>query len=69
MSSSRIVLNFIILLTTVLLINSCSENHHSQNKEKNIVERIGIEVAVYKFHYKHGAKRMGEVIFKILKLN
>ena len=62
MSSFRLILNFIILLTTALLINSCSENQQNLNKEKKIVERIGIEVAVYKFHYKHGAKRMGEVI-------
>ncbi len=62
MSSSRRILNFIILLTTALLINSCSENQKNGSQEKKIVERIATEVSVYKFHYKYGTQRMGQVI-------
>ena len=58
----RLITSFIILLGVALSINSCTENQHNADKEKNIVERIGTEVAFYKFHYKYGAKRMGEVI-------
>ncbi len=62
LSFSKLLLNFIILLATALLINSCVENQQNVDKEKKIVERIGTEVAFYKFHFKYGAKRMGEVI-------
>jgi hypothetical protein len=62
MGFSRLPLNLIILLTIALLSNSCAENQQNTDKEKKVVERIGAEVAVYKFHFKHGSKRMGEVI-------
>ena len=60
--SFRLIINLFVLLTVTLLINSCSEKQQNTDKEKIIVERIETEVAVYKFHYKYGAKRMGEVI-------
>jgi hypothetical protein len=62
LGSSKVPLYFIILLATTLSINSCSEKQKNTNNERIIVERIGTEVAIYKFHYKYGAKRMGEVI-------
>jgi len=62
MSFSRLIISFIILLITVFLMSSCTENQSNKDKEKKIVERIGTEVAFYKFHFKYGAKRMTEVI-------
>jgi heme/copper-type cytochrome/quinol oxidase subunit 2 len=59
---SRLITSFIILFSTAFLINSCTQNQNNVDKEKKIVERIGTEVAFYQFHYKYGAKRMGEVI-------
>ena len=61
MNFSRFILN-IILLTTILFFNSCKENQQNFNKEKLIIERIQADVALYKFHFKFGATRMGEVI-------
>lgn len=61
MNFSRFILN-IILLTTILFFNSCKENQQNFDKEKLIIERIQADVALYKFHFKFGATRMGEVI-------
>lgn len=56
------ILNLFILFMTVLIFNSCSQSKLKINKEKKIIERIVNEVAFYKFHFKYGTKRMGEVI-------
>lgn len=53
--------NFILLIC-ILLFNSCSEIQQNANQENNIVERIGADVAFYKFHFEYGATRMGQVI-------
>lgn len=52
----------VILLVSLLLFNSCTPKQQNSDKEKLIVERIQADVALYKFHFKYGAKRMGEVI-------
>lgn len=67
MNFSRFILN-IILLTTILFFNSCKENQQNFDKEKLIIERIQADVALYKFHFKFGATRMGEVIKAAEKL-
>ena len=67
MNFSRFILST-ILLGTILFFNSCSENQQNADKEKLIVERIEADVALYKFHFKYGATRMGEVIKAAEKL-
>jgi hypothetical protein len=67
MNFSRFILST-ILLGTILFFNSCSENQQNADKEKLIVERIEGDVALYKFHFKYGATRMGEVIKAAEKL-
>lgn len=44
------------------LNSSCIDNGKRAQDEVKIVERIGAEVALYKFHFKYGATRMNEVI-------
>lgn len=63
----RLILN-IILFVTILFFNSCKENQQNFDKEKRIVERIQEDVALYKFHFKFGSTRMGEVIKAAEKL-
>jgi hypothetical protein len=58
---NRLIQSF-ILLVCILLFYSCSEIRQNASQEKNIVERIGADVAFYKFHSEYGATRMTEVI-------
>ena len=46
----------LILLMGILFFNSCSEVRQNANQEINIVERIGEDVAFYKFHFEYGVK-------------
>lgn len=52
----------LILLIIIFSFSSCSELQKKEDQENNIVERIGAEVAFYKFHFEYGATRMGQVI-------
>jgi hypothetical protein len=52
----------LILIMGILLFYSCSEIQQNTNEENNVVERIGADVAFYKFHFEYGATRMGQVI-------
>lgn len=56
------LIRYSIVIVVVLLIYSCSETQQSTSMENNIVERIGEDVAFYKFHFEYGATRMGQVI-------
>jgi hypothetical protein len=54
-----ILLSFIVI---VFSIGSCTQNQQDGKKELKIVERVGADVSLYKFHHEYGTKRMGEVI-------
>lgn len=43
-------------------ITSCNQNSSNNEKELQIIERIGAEISHYRFHHEYGTKRMGEVI-------
>ena len=55
-------MHILILIICVFLPGSCSEFQQNKDQENKIVERIGADVAFYKFHFKYGATRMGQVI-------
>ncbi|MEH6745285.1 MAG: hypothetical protein V7670_00470 [Maribacter arcticus] len=59
------LLSFIVI---VFSIGSCTHNQQKVEKELNVVERIGEDVSLYKFHHKYGTKRMGEVISLVILL-
>ena len=42
--------------------SSCTQKQQNDEKELNVVERIGVEISLYKFHHEYGTARMGEVI-------
>ena len=59
---SRLTVIIFILIMINLLMNSCSQNRNNKEKELNIVERIGEDISLYRFHIEHGKKTMEEVI-------
>lgn len=52
----------IFTLIIICFASSCTQNERSSEKEHLLVERIGVDIALYQFHYKYGTSRMGEVI-------
>lgn len=55
------VMIFTLIIINVSL-NSCSQNMNKVEKELKIVERIGEDMSLYRFHIKYGRKAMEEVI-------
>jgi len=55
-------LTIFALIIIACSVNSCTQNQQNAEKENIAVERIGADIALYKFHYRYGAKRMNEVI-------
>ncbi len=65
----QIIRNFhrqtIAIFSFILIIcftSSCNQNERNTEQELLLVERIGVDIALYQFHYKYGTSRMGEVI-------
>ena len=58
----RIILAVLPFILFTILINSCAPDKTNIEKELNIVERIGADISLYKFHEEYGTKRMGTVI-------
>jgi hypothetical protein len=56
------LLTLLALVLIVFSMSSCSQKEKHTEKEDKIVGRIAADVAFYKFHFKYGATRMGEVI-------
>ncbi|MFK7973088.1 MAG: hypothetical protein AB8F95_22145 [Bacteroidia bacterium] len=55
----------LVIFTIIIVsfsISSCTQSEQRAEKENNIVGRIGTDIALYKFHFKHGATRMSGVI-------
>lgn len=50
------------LIIMFFSMGSCIQNENNTEKEDKIVGRIAADVAFYKFHFKYGGTRMGEVI-------
>lgn len=59
---SRKTLTIISIITIGLLMSACTQNQRKKEKELNIVERIGEDISLYRFHLKYSKERMGEVI-------
>jgi hypothetical protein len=49
-------------LIIICFMSSCTQTERSIEKERLLVERIGVDIALYQFHYEYGTSRMGEVI-------
>lgn len=52
----------IFALIIICFMSACTQTERSIEKEPILVERIGIDIALYQFHCEYGTSRMGEVI-------
>ena len=60
--NSRFYAQIFVLLMISFLFNSCSSNGKNKVKELNVIERIGEDISLYRFHIEHGKKTMEQVI-------
>lgn len=50
------------LILIISFASSCNQNERNTEQQLLLVERIGVDIALYQFHYQYGTSRMGEVI-------
>lgn len=66
MSNSRDFHRKTVAIISLILIfcytSSCNLQERNTQQELLLVERIGVDIAFYQFHYMYGTSRMGEVI-------
>ena len=62
LSISRSNMVTFTLIIISLLMSSCALNRENKETELNIVERIGEDISLYRFHITYGKKTMEEVI-------
>lgn len=55
-------LTFFTFIIVVIMVSSCSQNPKNRDKELNVVERIGEEISLYRFHLRASQETMGEVV-------
>jgi len=60
--NSRLYAQIFVLLMISLLFNSSVATGKNKVKELNVIERIGEDISLYRFHIEHGKKTMEQVI-------